>query len=246
MKRLAISLACAILVSGCAAVSGISTPIENTVKIIQNTQRPKPTIILTHGCDGLVAHNYVKGNELAKWGYNIVMVDSFTKRRAWDVCSNPWSVTPIERAKDVAETVKWIQTQSWHQGKIGLIGFSHGGSTALNVVGDKHIKQISAVVAFYPGCGKHFVGQDFRYGFVPLQIHSGSDDAWTPADACKKLIHGPTDQSYELFIYAGATHGFDINYQSRIFSGYFLAYDHTATKLSIDRTKDFFNKHIRN
>ena len=46
MKKLAISLACALLVSGCTAVSGVATPIEDTIKVIQNKTNPKPTIIL--------------------------------------------------------------------------------------------------------------------------------------------------------------------------------------------------------
>lgn len=248
MKRLAISLACSLLVSGCAAVSGLDTPIEDTVKIIQKSSKPKPTIILAHGCDGMMArpYNYFKAKEISEWGYNVVMVDSFTKRRAWNLCSDPFEVTITARAGDIAEATKWIQSQPWHQGKIGLIGYSHGGSTALNVVGDRYFKGISAAVAYYPFCGKTFVGQDFRYGFIPLQIHSGDADGWTPVSKCNKVIHMPIDQPYDLFVYAGATHSFDNRDQSRVFQGHFLAYDHNATTLATKRTKEFFNKYVMN
>jgi len=247
MKRLAISLACSLLVTGCAAVSGLDTAIENTVKIVQSTSSPKPTIILAHGCDGMTArqHYYFSAKEISQWGYNVVMVDSFTKRRTSNVCTDLTSVTPSERAGDIAKTAQWVRTQPWHTGKIGLIGYSHGGSTVLNVVGDKNNKDISAVVAYYPGCRNFFVGQDYRYGFVPLQIHVGDADTWTPPHLCNKLISGPTDPSYELFVYKGATHSFDLNYGGRTMYGHYMTYDAGADKLAANRSREFFNKHLK-
>lgn len=248
MKRLAISLACAILVSGCTAVSGVATPIEDTVKVIQNKSNPKPTIILAHGCDGMMTRpfNYFKAKEIADWGYNVVMVDSLTKRRAWNLCSDPFEVTVTARAGDIAEATKWVEAQPWHSGKIGLIGYSHGGATALNVVGDRHFKGISAAVAYYPYCAKGYVGQDFRYGFIPLQIHSGDADGWNPVGKCHKVIHTSVDQPYDLFVYPGAPHSFDNRDQPRIFQGHYLAYDHKATTLATSRTREFFNKYVMN
>jgi dienelactone hydrolase len=247
MKRLAISLACSILVSGCASVSGLDTAIENTVKIVQSTSKPKPTIILAHGCDGMTArqHYYFSAKEIAEWGYNVVMVDSFTKRRVTNICTEGTVVMPAERAVDIAEAAKWVIEQPWHKGKVGLIGYSHGGSTALNIVGDKHIKHISAVVAYYPPCWKFFVGQDYRYGFIPLQIHGGDQDFWTPPSVCNKLISGPTDQPYDLFIYKGATHSFNFNYSGTIY-GQYMTYNNEVDKLAAGRTREFFNKHIMN
>ena len=247
MKRLAISLACSLLVSGCAAVNGLDTAIENTVKIVQSTAKSKPTIILAHGCDGMIArqHYYFSAKEIAEWGYNVVMVDSFTKRRTSNVCTELTSVTPAQRASDIAEAAKWVVNQPWHTGKIGLIGYSHGGSTVLNVVGDKNIKGISAVVAYYPGCRKFFVGQDYRYGFIPLQIHVGDADSWTPPHLCNKVISGPTDSPYELFVYPGATHSFDLNYSGRTMYGHYMAYDADADKLAAHRSREFFNKHLK-
>lgn len=230
------------LVSGCASVT--NTPSFKHGITIINQSSPKPTIVLAHGCNGMSQDYYKNGKEIASWGYNVVLVDSFTKRNYSNICTNGRVVMPAERAKDANEAVEWILKQPWHQGKIGFIGYSHGGSTALNIVGNKDIKNISAVVAFYPNCKSIFVGQDYRYGHLPLQIHSGDNDAWTPVAYCHKLISGPTDSEYNLFVYPGATHGFDLSFHGTLY-GHFMTPDYQARKVSMIRTKDFFDRHIK-
>ena len=244
--KILIIFLCISVWGGGAVIADSNLPIQHTVKIVQKNAAPKPTIIFAHGCGGAHRpHAHLKSQLIASWGYNVVVVDSFTKRRAWDVCSDTLSVTPTQRNIDLQDAAEWIQQQSWHKGKIGIIGYSHGGSTVLNTVGYRNSKHISAAVAFYPGCG-FYVGQDFRYGYMPLQIHSGTGDQWTPVSRCQKQIHGPDDQPFELFTYEGAMHSFDMPGPSFIFQGHLLAYDAKAAELAERRTRDFFEKHIKN
>ena len=242
-----ILLTLSLMTIGCATSLNESAPIEKTIKIVQKTIIPKPTIIFAHGCGGAQRpHADLKSRMIADWGYNVVVVDSFTKRRAWDVCSDLLSVTPTQRSIDIRDATKWILQQSWHRGKIGIIGYSHGGSAVLHTVGHRDSKHISAAVAFYPGCSSYFVGQDYRYGYIPVQIHTGTGDQWTPAHRCRKEIHGVDDQPFEFFAYDGATHSFDMPGLSYTFQGHFLAYDSAATKLAENRTREFFEKHVKN
>jgi dienelactone hydrolase len=237
----------ATILSGCAVVRNSNLPIEHTVKIVQKDTTPKPTIIFAHGCGGAhKPHPYVKSRMIADWGYNVVVVDSFSKRRAWDVCSDTTSITSAQRNTDLQNAAEWIQQQPWHKGKIGIIGYSHGGSAVLHAVGFRNSKNISAAVAFYPGCSSYIVMQDYRYGYMPVQIHSGTGDQWTPAHRCRKEIHGPDDQPFEFFAYDGAMHSFDMPGPSVMFQGHFLAYDALATALAEGRTQEFFEKHIKN
>lgn len=245
--KLAIIFAWTIVFSGCAAIPVENFPIKNTVKIVQKNNTPKPTIIFAHGCGGAQRpHVDFKSRVIADWGYNVVVVDSFSKRRAVGVCSNTTSVTSAQRNEDLQKAAEWIQQQSWHKGKIGIIGYSHGGSAVLHTVGYRNSKHISAAVAFYPGCSSYIVMQDYRYGYMPVQIHSGTGDQWTPAHRCRKEIHGPDDQPFEFFAYDGAMHSFDMPGHSVMFQGHLLAYDALATALAEKRTQEFFEKHIKN
>lgn len=235
------------VLSGCAVTSNSDASIEQTVKVVQKNTIPKPTIIFAHGCGGAHRpHADSKSRLIASWDYNVVVVDSFTKRRAWDVCSDTLSISSSQRSLDIRDAVNWILQQPWHQGKIGIIGYSHGGSGVLHTVGHRDSKHISAAVAFYPGCSSYVVGQDYRYGYMPLQIHIGTGDLWTPANRCRKEIHGPDDQPFEFFAYDGAMHGFDMPGPNYVIQGHLIAYDEKATNLSERRTREFFKKHITN
>lgn len=246
IKLIIISI-CAALLSGCAGIANSNTPIEQTVKIVQQNTVPKPTIIFAHGCGGAHRpHVHFKSRLIASWGYNVVVVDSFSKRWAGDVCSDTLSVTAAQRNADLQDAAEWIQQQPWHKGKIGIIGYSHGGSAVLHAVGYRNSKNISAAVAFYPGCSSYVVMQDYRYGYMPVQIHSGTGDQWTPANRCRKEIHGADDLPFELFTYNGAMHSFDMPGPSTVFQGHLLAYDPAATALAESRTREFFEKHIKN
>jgi len=252
MKRLIISLACSVIVSGCAVVTGATTPIEDTVKVIRTTTAPKPTIILLHGCDGMsrFPHYYLGAKEMATWGYNIVMLDSFTKRRAFSVCLQPSSTLPVERARDVEDAAKWILEQSWHTGKIGVIGYSHGGSSALNVAGEKKNTHISAAVAYYPHCGFVFVGNPYWDNKIPTQIHIGDSDTWTPSSLCIKDSWSSPLIDYRVYEYNGAVHAFDQNGPTTLVQSHkgshLVGYDAKAAKMAASRTKEFFNKYIMN
>lgn len=245
--KLAIIFAWTIVFSGCAAIPAENMPIEHTVKIVQKDTTPKPTIIFAHGCGGAQRpHPYFKSRMIADWGYNVVVVDSFSKRYAGDVCSNTTGITSAQRNADLQDAAEWIQRQPWHKGKIGIIGYSHGGSAVLHAVGYRNSKHISAAVAFYPGCSSYIVMQDYRYGYMPVQIHSGTADQWTPANRCRKEIYGVDDQPFEFFTYEGATHSFDMPGPSSVVQGHPLVYDPVAASLAEKRTREFFEKHIKN
>lgn len=224
----------------------VQDPVTNTqvnITVEKITKRtPSPTIILAHTCAGIIRKMDIDGwaYTLSSWGYNVVIPDSFGPRGYnKGICTNTRVVTEVQRAEDINRVVDWVEKQKWHSGKIGLIGFSHGGKTVLEVVNRTDTK-IAAAVAYYPWCAP----KD-RNPKVPTQIHIGDNDSWTPSDRCERI-----KQNYDLYVYAGAYHSFDREAPTRVREGnngsqHKLVYDPTATSVSEGRTREFFKQNLK-
>ena len=91
--------------------------------------------------------------------------------------------------------------------RIGVVGLSMGGSTALRVAATAHGRaktDYAAAVAYYP------YGFDYLYSFdVPVMILIGADDDWTPARLCSAVASRDPDH-VDLTIYPDTHHSFDL------------------------------------
>jgi len=236
-------------ISGCQAVQIDSNGKKNDFSIqtfILKKDMSSPTVIIAHGCDGANNREYHRwGSVLNSWGYNAVLVDSFSKRGISTLCNRgALLVTFSRRASDIIEVSEWLETQSWHNKKTGLLGFSMGGTTVfsfedktgLHVWGgipkDYNLK-ILAGVSYYPQCRsiKPPPTPDF-----PTMIHFAMKDISTPPDSCdyKNL----TDKNYTIVLHETAGHGFDQNYPQM--------YDRKSDLRSRKLTKEFFDRHLKN
>ncbi len=173
---------------------------------------PFPAVVLMHGCGGLLPTHARWASLLNKLGYVTLMLDSFRPRSVFNVCTRPVRiVSPSFRALDAYGALAYLQGLTFVDPKrIGLIGWSHGGTSALEAVNHAGITarlphRFSAVVAFYPYCI-----EDRRFD-LPVLILMGEADDWTPLSLCRKLkvnnLHDGT--SIELLAYPGAHHAFD-------------------------------------
>ncbi len=165
------------------------------------------TVILAHGCGG-----YAPGREVP-WartfrsrGFAAVAFDSWAFRGMQGGVCQTDAVTGDQRVEDVKLVVRYLKEQSWHRGPTYIIGWSHGGQTALKASTIEGL--VDKAVAIYPWCEKHHA-----WAVVPTQIHIGSADNWTPAYRCSALYGGlfglganPLGRYYE---YAGAYHDYD-------------------------------------
>ena len=215
----------------------------NLVYEIFKVDKTAPTVIIGHTCGGLTGHENNWARQINKWGFNAVVLDSFTPRRAREVCRLPRQVSSWERSFETYKIAELVKTQPWHQGKIGYIGFSHGGSTAVYIASDHSNKNIDAAVAYYPWCGSNY-GREISTSSpkIKLMLALAKRDDWTPYGPCMG-----ENKNLEIHLYENATHSFDQHFPgwTSLFLGYFLQHDTQANIDSRVATRRFFKKHLQ-
>jgi dienelactone hydrolase len=231
----ALALALPFILAHCASVPGPLTYDANSVGKPNSGASmelwlppgtgPFPAVVVMHCCVGLRDHHRGWARRLTEWGYAAALLDSFRPRNANSTCygkmSNP---RPALRAQDAFNAAIYLRTLPTIQpDHIGIIGFSHGGSTALYTAlasgapADRGGRPFQAVVAYYPGCLLKVRGEPEKILGEPASdvlILIGKDDDWTPAPDCLKYVelqsgfpHAPT-----IKVYPGAVHSFDTAY----------------------------------
>jgi len=227
---------------GCSTTK-INVEKENTLAYIRTQQLPSPTVLVAHGCGGWRDKTYIGwADYMYSLGYNAIVLDSFEFRGYNNLCNKGYIVHPSVRSEDFETVAKWTKSQMWHSGKVAVIGFSHGGSTVLNIANNKNISNIDAVISYYPYCGKQngvdFIGEPIENPRIPAQVHLGNDDVWTPPYLCGSM------KNYETYHYPNATHGFDMPYKDREVYGYFLKYNKEAATISKKRVAEFLKNKL--
>jgi dienelactone hydrolase len=184
-----------------------------------------PAWVLLHGCggpydaDGRVSRrmrDYAK--LLNEHGMHALVLDSLTPRGEKELCTQRTGqrrVTQTQRRRDALGALRWLAARGdVDAARLGLIGWSNGGSTVLASTNTSHPEvaaasvRASRAVAFYPGCA-----EEQRRGYrplAPLLLLLGEADDWTPVAPCRALAaahSGPPP--VEVHVYPGAYHGFD-------------------------------------
>jgi dienelactone hydrolase len=94
-----------------------------------------PAVVVLHGCAGIDYHFRAWAEQLKKWGYVALIVDSFSPRGVDRVCGQSYRVPDLERAADAYGAATYLKQLPYvDSDKIGLMGFSHGGWTGLRAV----------------------------------------------------------------------------------------------------------------
>lgn len=218
--------------------------IKLGIEVFKVNSQHASTVIVLHGCGGVDSHHKDWAKQLNSWGFNAVVLDSFSARYERFVCQKPFAVTPNQRAVDLQYTAKWVSEQPWGKEKIGVIGFSHGAWTTLYAVSKNEIARefgttlISSAVAFYPYCDN---GRFFDSPAIPIQIHSGNLDNWAPSTLCTDLSRN-WNISDNFFVYTDSHHGFDRSNTNISVAGHILRSNPDANMLARSRVKEFLNK----
>ena len=173
------------------------------------------SVIVVHGCNGPNGASYRDwGRYLSQNGFNAIEVDLFRERGLSNVCADglEGSLTSRSSVREIESLAGWVKAQSWSNGKVGVVGFSMGGGSVLSAASlglsePLRKSSLDAAIAYYPNCRNY----SSRGLLVPMQIHIGKQDDWTPAEPCESLgnFWGKGDPSAAVFIYENAHHGFD-------------------------------------
>lgn len=188
---------------------------------------PAPAMVLLHGCGGQydrkgrLALRYTEiAARLNAMGVHALVPDSLTPRGEKELCTQRIGerrITQTHRRRDALGALQWLAAQQGvDPARLGLLGWSNGGSTVLSATNLKHAESARAsppaslAVALYPGCRA-----ELKRGYrpaAPLLMLLGEADDWTPAAECK-LLAAAAEQGAapapEIESYDGAHHGFD-------------------------------------
>ena len=255
----ALAVLTALMLAGCATTSGPggripfesiagargpANGLDGTLKLPPG-QGPFPVVIVLHGCGGLGSNQKLWADRLNGWGYAAFLLDSFGPRGVKSVCAaaNQPMVTPLDRASDVISAALWLRGQpNIDPDRIGVLGGSHGGTTAAWVTQAVYEKRypslLKASIDYYGACR-----QPETQGTVPLLALAGEADSWgQPATTCQTFARKlRTDQPFELHTYPSVVHAFDNPRQETLSlnEGHPLLYNRPAAEDSYERVRTF-------
>jgi dienelactone hydrolase len=226
---------------------------------------PYPAVVMMPGCLG--AHFFGDpakgidsvyrgwGDQLVKAGYVALLVDSFTPRHAVpNRCDNGTTgVAEVnDRPYDAYAGLNYLASQAFvAANKIGLLGWSHGGSSAMAAMDtSKFIEGSSfkAAVAFYPGCGLGEalggIERSTWKPYAPFVILQGSADSVANPVTCTARVAlaeqlGAT--SVTINIFENAQHRFD---GARQVADGFTQHDVDARIAADAQVMHFFDMHL--
>jgi dienelactone hydrolase len=233
-----------------------TTSNENPFMLMGKLTRPEgegpfPAVVCLHGCGGISKRDDAWVERLSSWGYVTLQVDSFGPRGRSNICTNGKLIPPESRAQDARDAKSFLSGFPFvNKGRIGVMGWSHGGWTTLYTVNPRITLQnrgdpFRAAIAFYPYCDISLSGLE-----TPLLILIGDYDNWTPASMCSQMMpFRKTSNEVILKIYPKAYHGFDAEGMDRYVQGsrntHRMLYNPAAAADGIPRVREFLERHLK-
>jgi carboxymethylenebutenolidase len=164
----------------------------------------------------------------AQQGCFALLVDSFGPRGfaagfpAGSHAQRPAGINEVTvRPRDAYGGLQYLASRKGEidSHRIGLQGWSNGGSAALAAMATSTLRDVGlsaadgfrAALAFYPGCG---LNNRFRGGYAtyaPVRLLIGTADEEVSPQSCQVLVEGSrrTGNDIAITVYPNATHDFD-------------------------------------
>jgi len=265
LARAALALVLPFLLAHCASLVSDRLPLTYDAKSVGGPNSgaplrlylppgngPFPAVLVMHSCSGITDNTRTWAGRLVGWGYAAVMVDSFGPRNQRSVCESVDSIPARLRAQDAHNAAIYLRTlPNIRAERIGIVGFSHGGSTTLwaaigaEIPVDRGGHPFQAGVAYYPGCaGRWQVGPYV----TDVLILTGKNDSWTPADLCLATVAARAKDPHPpaIKVYPGALHSFDLGILPTLTSsGHMIGGNPEAAADSFAMTKAFLDARLK-
>ena len=201
------------------------TPAEVPAKLTLPDGEKLPAVVIVHGSAGPDSRGTFHSEYLVSNGFAILELDMWAARGVTGFNQRPR--TTLDTLPDIWGAWLFLSEHpKINKDKIAIVGFSWGGVNAVTTAFGKKPKdspqtlaqaKFAAHVAFYPVCdiwlkngiASRVVDQSNPTG-APIQIHNGTkDDYDTSPDVCVRLKTAHPKMPLEVFMYEGASHGFD-------------------------------------
>lgn len=176
---------------------------------------PHPTVLLLHGCSGILENQAMWQEYLRELGYASASLDSFGPRRIPEICTNFRRLPMHDRVNDAYDAlVQLAGRPEVDARRVAVMGFSNGAVATLAALSSIVATQLvpgsprfAAGIALYPDCSP------FSPNFsAPILVLIGELDDWTPAAACTAL-QGKIQAgrpSFSAIVLPKAHHSFDV------------------------------------
>jgi dienelactone hydrolase len=224
----------------------VGAPVSNAQAelFVPAGEGPFPAVVVLHGCDGVGRHYRIWARSLMSWGYVALLVDSFRPRGVTTVCNQGELVLPRLRARDAFNAASYLRTlPNIRADRIGVIGFSHGGSAVLRAATEagQGDPPFAAAVALYPGCQPAASGLN-----TDTLILIGDADDWTPIGNCLRWRDAARTNGHVLRLktYPGALHGFDAPNPPHMYAGHYVGRHPEAAADAVVETRAFLGERL--
>lgn len=195
-----------------------------------------------YGAVSNVSSRFVRwARDLNDQGMHVLLVDSFSTRdfddppftSRQDYCNARTDIVVIQATEEtdrprdaLGAYAKLLSLDNGNGGqlvdadRVGLLGWSHGGSAALATAARDHLpsQPFRTAQIFYPGCGLYGAfgnpgnGTSTYVADVPIQLHIGTVDTISSIAACSgHMQHSQFAQGASMAVtgWDGAMHSFD-------------------------------------
>jgi dienelactone hydrolase len=199
-----------------SVIAGVLT-LPESANAMGTPNAKVPAMVVVHGSSGVLRNDWEWAKRMNELGIASFVIDNFTGRGITETATDRSRLSP---SADVAGALAALSLLASHPAidprRIGVIGFSRGGSVAINsafepirrAVIDDDLR-FAAHVAVYPGCSVTEVSA-YLDGSPILMLLGGKDD-YTPASACVAYAEGlrAKGAAVSVVVYPNAYHAFD-------------------------------------
>lgn len=176
-----------------------------------------PVVFILHGCDGINQWSKPALERRAKFyaahGYATIILDSWKPRGLRELCAprderHAGLVDPANRVSDIEAITAKLASMPGFNGDMLVDGLSHGGWTALSLLGMEGEEplqaKVTAIVTWYPPCAA--IDPTNK---VPTLVFAAAEDRHpaTPPQDC--VAAGVRYDWVEVLLLEGASHAFD-------------------------------------